>query len=318
MSLFTDKHKDANDMPDGIANGNGFHTGNGTNGTNGAGRINGAGDPAHAGSTQGGFAAATPAMYAEYAGAVQRTLTRMPWDRVHAVVQALVHTWENGAQVLLMGNGGSASTASHLACDLSKNTVQPGLPRMRALALNDNMALMSAYANDVGYDAVFAEQMRALARPGDLVLAISTSGNSPNVLCAMEVARKLHLRTVGLCGYSGGKLADLVDIAVVAPNHCVEQIEDIHMLLAHLVTVGVRSAMQAALLRGAEFQDGVLVQHTAPAAPVEVRNGANGHYANGNGSNGIRNNGSHGGTYTHPAVVPGYWQNSTAPLNGHD
>ncbi len=332
MSLFTDNRQELDTRATGWPNGNG-------NGATAGNRTNGFSANNHANGTNGAvtshdsrpdasdFAGATPAMYAEYAGAVQRTLNRMPWDQVHHVVQALVHTWQSGGQVLLMGNGGSASTASHLACDLSKNTAQPGLPRVRAVALNDNMALMSAYANDVGFDAVFSEQLRALAQPGDLVLAISTSGNSPNVLKAIEMARKLRLTTVGLCGYGGGKLAEIVDIAVVAPNYCVEQIEDIHMMLAHVVTVGMRGALQAALLRGDALHN------TAPiAAPYEFdistisANGSNGHSAiehssNGNGSQ-TRNigsaNGSHAASYIPPAAMPGYWQNSVTPLNGHD
>ncbi len=329
MSLFTGANKQVGTIANGMLNGNGVHNGNGT--TNGAVNGNGAHENQAAHGANGAapvtsdFEAATPAMYAEYAGAVQRTLNRMPWNQVHGVVQAIIKTWEQGGQVLLMGNGGSASTATHLACDLSKNTVQPGLPRVRALALNDNMALMTAYANDVGYDAVFAEQLRALAQPGDLVIAISTSGNSPNVLRAVEVARTLGLKTIALAGYAGGKIGALVDIAVVAPNHCVEQIEDIHMVLAHVVTVGVRSAMLAALVRGAEFEQGTMLPSAAPVpymdgdrspAPYAVpTNGNNGN--SGNAGNGVRPFANRPANYVHPPSMPDYWHNG-ASLNGHD
>ncbi len=349
MSLFSDARQDGGVAANGFSS-NG-HSSNGhannSNGSNGFsenGYSRNGGQELHGTSpAAGSFVAATPAMYAEYAGAVQRTLNRMPWNLVHAVVQAIVQTWQNGGQLLVMGNGGSASTATHLACDLGKNTAQPGLPRIRALALNDNMALMSAYANDVGYDAVFSEQLRAIAQPGDLVLAISTSGNSPNVLRALEMARKLNLQTIGLGGYDGGKMSGIVDLAVIAPNHCVEQIEDIHMMLAHVITVGVRNAMQAALVRGDEFEDRVRIYDGMIATPAQqpatngvVNAASNGQASNGQASNGQASNGYvgssriqngstgvHGTNVVGPSYVPpqtgiGYWQNNMPAVNGHD
>ncbi len=336
MSLFAESGQESNSLRSAIVNnGAGGHSattngasGNGASGNGASG--NGASGNGASGSRMSGaygvrngngagatrtFGDVTPTMYAEYAGAVQRTLNRMPWNHVHAVVEAIVQTWEQGGQLFLMGNGGSASTATHLACDLGKNTAQPGLPRMRAQALNDNMALMTAYANDVGYDAVFSEQLRAQARPGDLVLAITTSGNSPNVLKAVEVAGSMGLRTIALCGYTGGTIRSMVDIAVVAPNHCVEQIEDIHMVLAHIVTVGVRGAMLAALQRGASFEDGVLVSEVAVHMPMMAdedelltRTGAAAAHSNGGYATG----------YIPPATGDGNWGGHAATPNGHD
>jgi D-sedoheptulose 7-phosphate isomerase len=312
MSLFADGQQEHRAGGIAALNGNGATNGNGAQ--NGNGTQNGNGAHSGSASALGGFAGSTPTMYAEYAGALQRTLNRMPWNAVHSVVQAIVKTWQQGGQILLMGNGGSASTATHLACDLSKNTQQPGLPRVRSIALNDNIALMTAYANDVGYDAVFSEQLRALAQPNDLVIAITTSGNSPNVLRAVEVARTLGLHTIALCGYTGGKVSTMVDLAVIAPNHCVEQIEDIHMVLAHVVTVGVRSAMQAALVAGAEFENGVLRAETAPALASFAGNATGAPIPS---ANGARSNGNHATGFVQPPTAS-YWQHGLTSLNGHD
>ncbi len=127
--------------------------------------------------------------YKEYATAINLTLGLMPWETIHRTVELLHHARLSERQIFVMGNGGSASTASHMACDLGKNTDAPGYPRFRVISLVDNMAMLSAYANDVGYENVFAEQLANLLRKGDIVIAISTSGNSPNVLRAIELAK---------------------------------------------------------------------------------------------------------------------------------
>jgi D-sedoheptulose 7-phosphate isomerase len=132
-----------------------------------------------------------------------------------------------------------------MACDLTKNTAMPGTPRLKTIALNDNMALFSALGNDLGYENVFAEQLATLVNPGDVVIAISASGNSPNVLKAIAVATERGATTVGLSGYAGGKLAKLVDHAIVAENDCIEQVEDIHLILEHMMTSALRARMRA-------------------------------------------------------------------------
>jgi phosphoheptose isomerase/UTP-glucose-1-phosphate uridylyltransferase len=136
--------------------------------------------------------------------------------------------------VFLIGNGGSAATASHIAVDLSKLIV-PGHPRFRAIALTDNVPVITAWANDTHYDHVFSEQLRNLCQPGDLVIAISCSGNSPNVLNGARVAREMGARVVGFTGDGGGALAGLVDVCVHAPLAYIGQQEDIHMILDHLL-----------------------------------------------------------------------------------
>jgi D-sedoheptulose 7-phosphate isomerase len=189
----------------------------------------------------------TPFAYADYVAGIQRTLDRMGWERVEQVVDVLDAARLAGRQVFIFGNGGSASTATHMACDLSKSTAMPGTPRLRTQALNENMALFSALGNDMGYENVFAEQLATLVDAGDVVIAISASGNSLNVLKAIGVATERGATTIGLSGYDGGKLAKLVDFPIVAENDCVEQVEDIHLILEHMITSALRERMRAAV-----------------------------------------------------------------------
>lgn len=184
-------------------------------------------------------------VYADYVSGIKHTLDKMPWERVEQVLDVLDAARLAGRKVFVFGNGGSASTATHMACDLSKNTAMPGTPRLRTLALNDNMALFSALGNDLGYENVFAEQLATLVDPDDVVIAISASGNSPNVLKAIDVATERGATTIGLSGYAGGKLAQLVDYPIVAENDCIEQVEDIHLILEHMMTSALRERMRA-------------------------------------------------------------------------
>lgn len=186
--------------------------------------------------------------YRTYIGDLKRTLDALALELIEATVEQIHLARINQRQVFIMGNGGSAATASHFACDLGKNTVMAGLPRLRVQALNDNMAFFSAYANDYGYDTVFAEQLTNFVQPEDVVLAISTSGNSANVLKAVQVARAGGAFTIGWSGYKGGKLAKIVDLPIVIPSDSIEQIEDIHLMMAHMVTVSVRKAAQHGFL----------------------------------------------------------------------
>jgi D-sedoheptulose 7-phosphate isomerase len=188
-----------------------------------------------------------PFSYIDYVTDLKRTLDRLPWDRVEEVVDVLDAARMAGRQVFIFGNGGSASTASHMACDLGKNTVMPGTPRLRTLSLNDNMALFSALGNDYGYENVFVEQLHSLVDAGDVVIAISASGNSPNVIKAVTLAAERGATTVGLCGYAGGKLAKIVNYAIIADNNCIEQVEDIHVILEHMITSAMRQRMRAAV-----------------------------------------------------------------------
>ena len=127
---------------------------------------------------------------AAYIDVLQETLDRLPKSIIAQVIDILHHARMNGKQIFIMGNGGSASTASHFVCDLAKNTRKVGLPHYRVIGLTDNMAIFSAYANDEGYENVFAQQLANLIKPDDIVIGISASGNSQNVLNAISEAKK--------------------------------------------------------------------------------------------------------------------------------
>ncbi len=171
----------------------------------------------------------------EYFAEEALLLSRLPLDRVDAIVALLERARTEGRRVFLFGNGGSAATASHFACDLGKGTIQPGRPRFKVVALNDNMPTLSAYANDVGYESVFAEPLLSLAEPGDLAIGFSGSGNSPNVLRAMQAARERGLVTVGFTGYAGGKLQHEVEWHVNVPSDSMPRVEDVHLALTHAI-----------------------------------------------------------------------------------
>ncbi|MBI4758536.1 MAG: SIS domain-containing protein [Chloroflexi bacterium] len=170
-----------------------------------------------------------------YLNGVSQLLLQLPRDDIVQVIDVLERARAEGRRVFVFGNGGSAATAAHLVCDLVKNTVQEGKPRFRAISLNDNMSTISAYANDCGYETVFAEPLVSLAAPGDVAIGISASGNSANVLRAMDVAQGHGLVRIGFTGYEGGKLKDKVDVCVIVPSEDMQQIEDAHLVIAHVI-----------------------------------------------------------------------------------
>lgn len=161
-----------------------------------------------------------------------RLLTDLALERLGQVAALLERARVEGRRVFLFGNGGSAATASHFACDLGKGTVAPDRPRFKVIALHD-MSTFSAYANDMGYDSVFAEPLLSLAERGDLAIGFSVSGNSANVLRAMETAGARGLVTVGFTGFGGGRLKDCVAVHVNVPSPSFGHVEDIHLAMTH-------------------------------------------------------------------------------------
>lgn len=146
----------------------------------------------------------------------------------------------HGRTIFFCGNGGSASTASHFTSDLAKGTIVEGAPRFRALSLADNIPQMLAWGNDSCYEDIFVEQLKNLFRPGDVVVGISGSGNSGNVLRAIQYAKENGGVTVGITGFDGGKLRSMVDLCLVVPVHNMQKTEDIHMLVDHLTTLMIK------------------------------------------------------------------------------
>jgi len=176
-------------------------------------------------------------MYAlgNYFTGLKNTIDKMPIEKIEEVIGILQTARLNGKQVFIMGNGGSASTASHFVCDLAKRTRVPGWPNFRVIGLTDNMAIFSAYANDEGYDTVFAEQLNNLVNPGDVVIGISASGNSANVLNAISLANSRGAKTIGFVGLSGGKLISMAQFNLHAQTDRIDQAEDIHLILEHMI-----------------------------------------------------------------------------------
>jgi D-sedoheptulose 7-phosphate isomerase len=160
------------------------------------------------------------------------------------VLDILEEGYHHGHRIFVMGNGGSAATASHFALDLSKNTIMPGAPRVKAISLTDHVPLITAWSNDTHYEHIFAEQLANMIEPGDVVIGISASGNSANVINAVKLARQNRAATIGLLGAKGGKLKDMVDACVLAPGQNIEQEEDAHMILTHIITRHMREVVR--------------------------------------------------------------------------
>lgn len=175
-----------------------------------------------------------------YVKEVQATLDRLPFGQIEKVIDILYDARLRGQQVFIMGNGGSASTASHFTCDLAKNTRRDGWPHFRVIGLTDNFALFSALANDDGYENVFASQLENLVRVGDIVIGISTSGNSENVVNAIALAEEMGALTIGFTGFDAGEVGRMVDVNIHVHSSCIEQVEDVHLLLEHLIVTVLR------------------------------------------------------------------------------
>ncbi len=178
-----------------------------------------------------------------YMTELQQVVAKLPTDLIEQVITVLLDCARRSNKVFIFGNGGSASTASHFACDLAKNTQVPDAPRFRVVALTDNMALMTAWANDTTYDNVFAAQLDLLVEPGDIVIGISCSGNSANVLKAIGIARQRGATTVGFTGDQGGRLKEMVDLCVQVPSPRIEQQEDAHLILEHCICAAIRDEL---------------------------------------------------------------------------
>ena len=180
-----------------------------------------------------------------YFGDVERAIRDLDRGAVRVAVTMLFQAWQRRATTWIVGNGGSASTASHMMNDLHKCTYVEGRPRFKALALTDNVPLMTAISNDIEYAEVFVEPLRAHLNAGDVVIAISGSGNSPNVLRAVAYAREAGAHSIGLCGDPRGKLVTATDHAIVFPAPLIGQQEDGHLMLNHAMALALRERIAA-------------------------------------------------------------------------
>jgi len=183
--------------------------------------------------------------YRDYCQDLGQALAHVSTESFEALVGLLERARIESRQIFTMGNGGSGSTASHIACDLNKGVSFGQAERFRVICLNDNLPTLMAYANDVSYEDVFVEPLKNFLRPGDVVMGISGSGDSPNVLKAIEYANRGGAFTVGLSGFEGGKLAQLAQMSLVVPVHDMQKVEDVHLIIFHVAMQALCSLTEA-------------------------------------------------------------------------
>jgi D-sedoheptulose 7-phosphate isomerase len=181
---------------------------------------------------------------ADYRAAFLAELNSVDLNQVQAFVDLLHKARSEGRTVFTAGNGGSAATASHFATDIGKGASYLQPTRFRVVALTDSISTITAYANDVSFDVVFAEQLTNLAQPGDILVTISGSGNSPNIIAAQQRARELGVVSVGMTGFQGGSSGPLADIHINVPSDHMGRIEDAHMSICHMVAFNFIDAEQ--------------------------------------------------------------------------
>lgn len=189
------------------------------------------------------------------------TVQDLPLEKIQAAVDILQTKRMSGNRIFIMGNGGSASTASHFVCDLNKNTRQEGWPDFKAIGLADNMPVFSAYANDEGYESVFYRQLQNDLERGDVVIGISASGNSENVLRGIRYARETGAYTIAFTGFDGGRLGGMVDLHIHISNKVIEQIEDIHLMLEHMIIRSVKQITSTTKLDAAARDQEAATMH---------------------------------------------------------
>jgi D-sedoheptulose 7-phosphate isomerase len=184
-----------------------------------------------------------------YLNELELITQRVSQADIQAVMDLLYEAWKDGKQVFIAGNGGSASTATHLACDLSKFTALEGKRRFRAICLNDNIPLVSALTNDLGWDSVYYEQLRNLMNPGDVLVVISVHGGSgadkagvwsKNILKAAKYIQDNGGKVIGLAGFDGGALKQESNACIVAPVNSTPQVEGFHVVLTHMLCDGLK------------------------------------------------------------------------------
>ncbi len=170
-----------------------------------------------------------------YRAELLKAIDSIDTGKVNRAIEWFQEARAAGRRIFVCGNGGSAATASHFACDIVKGASYNRTSRFRIMALTDQLPTITAYANDVGYDVVFVEHLKNFAEPGDVFMAISGSGNSPNVLRAMEYANTIGCRTLALTGRDGGKLGPMAQLNIQVPVMHMGRIEDAHMIVCHMI-----------------------------------------------------------------------------------
>ena len=178
---------------------------------------------------------------------------RFPVDDVDKAINLLFEAWKNEGKIFIIGNGGSASTATHFACDLAKTTIVEGKKRFKVLSLTDNVPLITALMNDEGPASIFIEQLRNLLTKGDVVITISVHGGSgkdkagpwsQNLLAALQYAKDKGAKTIGLAGFDGGAFKKMADVCIVVPANSTPYVESWHATLEHLISGCLKEKIQ--------------------------------------------------------------------------
>jgi len=177
----------------------------------------------------------TASFPASYKADVLKAIETIDLDKVSQAIDIFKQARDEDRRIFVCGNGGSATTSSHFVCDMVKGASFKRDKRFRIMALTDSLPTITAYANDVSYECIFVEQLKNFAQPGDVVMAISGSGNSPNVLRAVEYANSIGCKTVALSGRDGGKLGAMAQVNVQACHPHMGRIEDVHMIVMHMI-----------------------------------------------------------------------------------
>ncbi|MEN6568367.1 MAG: SIS domain-containing protein [Veillonellales bacterium] len=174
--------------------------------------------------------------FKQYCRELIHTLNTLSVGDIDTILNILWEAYQKNKKIYVIGNGGSAATASHYVCDLGKGTAVTGEKRLKIMSLNDNVAHMTAIANDISYQDVFKEQLENLLEPEDILLCISASGNSPNLVEAVNYANSINATTIGILGFNGGKLKELTQANIVVDNFNYGQVEDIHLIVGHVIS----------------------------------------------------------------------------------
>jgi len=162
-------------------------------------------------------------------------------DEFQKIINILLDAYKNNRQVIIMGNGGSAGTANHFVCDFGKNTVQGDHRRFRILSVSDNVEKITALGNDIAFDEIFRQQLINLMQEEDAIIAISASGNSPDLVKALEYAQQKHGHIIAMAGFQGGKIKDMSEACLVAEMESYERIEDMHLMFLHMIVCWMKA-----------------------------------------------------------------------------
>ena len=178
---------------------------------------------------------------------------RISEDDINKTIELLFEAWKQGSKIFIIGNGGSASTATHFACDLAKTTAVEGKKRFKVISLTDNVPLLTALTNDNGFASIFVEQLKNLLERDDVLIAISVHGGSgqdkaglwsQNLLAAIQYARDNHARTIGMAGFDGGAFKTMTDVCIVVPANSTPYVESWHATLEHLICSSLKERIQ--------------------------------------------------------------------------